>query len=263
VFIMDSEELVGAKQNRVLNLTVLAPAGKTLILPVSCVEQGRWAYRTREFAPAPHVMYSEGRAMKTAQVSSFLGSSGAPMSDQSELWAELDQKSARMGVRSASGAMSDIFEQRSSKVEEYVRNLCWTEGQIGALFAVSGRLTGLDLFGYTDTMKQLLPKIVRSYALDAVEEQDRPEQEIAQSVVEDFLKAVGESAVETFPAVGLGQDLRLSSPGLTGGGLALEERLIHLSAFRTPGSGAQNEETSSSGRGFGRMLRASMRRRRS
>ena len=48
--ILDGEELVGAKQNRVANLTMLLPARQTATIPVSCVEQGRWAYDTPEFA---------------------------------------------------------------------------------------------------------------------------------------------------------------------------------------------------------------------
>jgi len=47
VFLLDGEELVGAKQNRILNITVLAPAGKDTVIPVSCVESGRWQ-RTRD-----------------------------------------------------------------------------------------------------------------------------------------------------------------------------------------------------------------------
>ncbi|GMQ74855.1 MAG: hypothetical protein BMS9Abin01_0095 [Gammaproteobacteria bacterium] len=51
VLIVDGEELVGAKQNRVTNLSMLIPAKRTTTIPVSCVEQGRWADASaREYA---------------------------------------------------------------------------------------------------------------------------------------------------------------------------------------------------------------------
>jgi len=262
VLIMDGEELIGAKQNRVLNLTILAPAGKTISLPVSCVEQGRWAYSSRTFGGSPHVMYAMGRAKKMDQVSGSLRSVGTPTSHQGDIWEGLAHKSRGLGVHSPSDAMSDIFEQYSGQIEDYVRNLSWSEGQAGAAFALSGRLIGLDLFGYPDTMKKLLPKIVRSYALDAIEERGREKQELHTSAVEDFLTEVAQSRVETFRAVGLGQDLRLSSARLAGAGLAFEEHLIHLSAFRTEGNRAESDGSEPSRRGLGQMVRSSLRRRR-
>ena len=51
ILIVDGEELVGAKQNRVANLTILAPAKTTIRIPVSCVEAGRWRY-SRDSLPA-------------------------------------------------------------------------------------------------------------------------------------------------------------------------------------------------------------------
>jgi hypothetical protein len=42
VLLLDGEELIGAKQNRILNLSILAPAHQTIVIPVSCVEVGRW-----------------------------------------------------------------------------------------------------------------------------------------------------------------------------------------------------------------------------
>ena len=59
VLLYDGEELVGAKQNRILNVSVLVGAGAKLPIPVSCVEQGRWARSSvsgNSIATAPRPM---------------------------------------------------------------------------------------------------------------------------------------------------------------------------------------------------------------
>ena len=48
---LDGEELLGAKQNRILNTTVRVAAHTEVTIPVSCVEQGRWGYRGRQLSP--------------------------------------------------------------------------------------------------------------------------------------------------------------------------------------------------------------------
>jgi len=52
VLIVDGTELVGAKQNRIVNASFLIPPESVTRIPVSCVEQGRWGYKGREFAPS-------------------------------------------------------------------------------------------------------------------------------------------------------------------------------------------------------------------
>ena len=44
ILLIDGEELVGAKQNRILNSSILVAARSKLTVPVSCTEAGRWAY---------------------------------------------------------------------------------------------------------------------------------------------------------------------------------------------------------------------------
>src|SRR5260370_19892305 len=61
VLLVDGEELVGAKQNRVLNLTILAPAKRTTIIPVSCVDAGRWTSPSRNLQPSHLFLYSLAR----------------------------------------------------------------------------------------------------------------------------------------------------------------------------------------------------------
>ena len=44
VLLLEGEELVGAKQNRVLNTSVLIKEKSEVVIPVSRTEAGRWAY---------------------------------------------------------------------------------------------------------------------------------------------------------------------------------------------------------------------------
>lgn len=70
VLLLDGEELVGARQNRVLNITILVGGHKSVVIPVSCVEHGRWRYNSDEFASADHALFSKARAKKARRFSS-------------------------------------------------------------------------------------------------------------------------------------------------------------------------------------------------
>jgi hypothetical protein len=96
VLTIDGEELLGAKQNRVVNLTIPVPAHSTLTIPVSCVEAGRWRSRSKSFAAAPRTQYATGRAMRTGQVTRSIVDDGARISDQAAVWADIASMSARL-----------------------------------------------------------------------------------------------------------------------------------------------------------------------
>jgi len=68
VLLLDGEELVGAKQNRVLNTTIIAAGHQTVEIPVSCVEQGRWAYRSKTFRSSGRSLYASVRRQKLEDV---------------------------------------------------------------------------------------------------------------------------------------------------------------------------------------------------
>jgi hypothetical protein len=42
VLVLDGEQLIGSKQNRITNRSMLLPAGAVTEIPVYCMEQGRW-----------------------------------------------------------------------------------------------------------------------------------------------------------------------------------------------------------------------------
>src|SRR5258706_5718941 len=76
ILLMDGEELVGAKQNRVLNLTIQVGAGAKLNIPVSCVEAGRWAWRSRQFTSGKRKLNASARSAKMRGVSRTLAREG-------------------------------------------------------------------------------------------------------------------------------------------------------------------------------------------
>ena len=111
VLLLDGEELLGAKQNRVINLTILVPAHRACVIPVSCVESGRWRHVSRDFAAAPRAQFAEGRAEKMRHVTSSLRADGSRSSDQREVWSHIAEKAARLGAESDTSAMSAMFER--------------------------------------------------------------------------------------------------------------------------------------------------------
>lgn len=240
VLLLDGQELVGAKQNRVLNLTILAPANTTITIPVSCVEAGRWFMQSPEFKPAGHVMYSRGRASRAAQVTLSMRRAGTRRSDQSGVWDDIAQKAERLCVDSPTRAMSAMFERHSISVEQYVRAFECLEAQAGVAFAIGGRPLGLDLFDHPATMHKLFPKLLRSYALDALDSPAESCDSAPKHLMAELLARTASAPGFTQAAVGLGKDFRLSGPAISGAALWAEERYIHVCAFAADGDSSPN-----------------------
>ena len=257
VLLLDGEELVGAKQNRILNVTVLAGAHSTVVIPVSCVEAGRWHPLSAEFAPSDRAHFATGRANKAASVSASLLRDRSRRSDQGEVWAAIAEKASRMEAESPTGAAAVMYEQHRPRLDEFVAAFAPVEGQVGALFAVNGSPWGIDLFDSPATLGKVLPKLVRSYALDAIDVTGEKGAPVLEQEALRFVADAMAARVDRFPAVALGEDLRLAAPTLTGGALAVDGRVVHLCAFRLSrgvhGDGGGHET---------RLARASVRRRR-
>lgn len=234
VFLLDGEELVGAKQNRILNITVLAPAGKDTVIPVSCVESGRWHHTRDDFTSAPRAQFSMSRANKAARVSENLAAFSQASSDQGEVWSDISDKMSRMESRSDTSAVEQVYQDHEEKLGQFVARLKCVEGQVGAVFSIKGRVTGLEFFDCADTCQLLMPKIIRSYALDAIDPGYRGHQASGMGTPAEVIQRLTDAEVSTHIAVGEGEDLRFdSTPGIAGGALFARQRVVHLCAFVT------------------------------
>lgn len=229
VLLYDGEELIGAKQNRILNVTVLVAARGETMIPVSCVEEGRWHARSAAFASAPHASYPELRRLKAERLSAEPLARGVA---QSVVWDEVRSKSARHGARSATGAQADVFRTRHSELAKLRKSFEPVAGQSGALFALGDRLC-LDYVSRPAAFTRLYPKLLEGYLLDALERLDGGAADAA--ALERFLSAIDDAPRSRGPSAGLGEDLRLGAEGVVGSGLELDGELIQLCTFTSNG----------------------------
>ena len=232
ILLLDGEELVGAKQNRVLNLTLLVPAHSKVVIPVSCVEAGRWNWRSSNFASANRTLFAEARAAKMAQVSHSINYAKTYRSDQHDLWDSIAVKSQRFQVNSDTSAASEIYEKQAHDLDTLVHGIKPTDGQIGAAFIVKGKLAGMEIFGDSKGLKHLLPKLVRSYGLDAIDKAISNESRATDpNSLKAFLDNICTAPATANKAIGLGTDIRIDSASLIAAALVTENGLIHLSSF--------------------------------
>lgn len=238
VLLVDGEELIGALQNRSLNLSILAPASEALTIPVSCMEAGRWGYGGGpEFRHSGHVMNARLRMSRMRSVSKSLreSSGGRRMSNQDAIWTEINEVAQELEAPSDTGAINDAFERYGRDLEEYERALNLPLRSCGAAFAIAGGAHGLDLFDAQSTFRSLFPQLVRSWSLDAIAAARQGKSAGRRVDPRILLDRLARRRCRVYRAVGLGTDARLARRGsrLQGAALIRDEAAVHVSAFHS------------------------------
>ena len=244
VLLLDGEELVGAKQNRILNASILAPAQADMLLPVSCVEAGRWRYNTHSFRAADHALFAKARARKAARMAAVperkrvVGESDAHYvarsfdASQHDVWSDVSAKLSRMCVDSASSAISDGYESYSERLSEFEAALAAVPGQKGGAFVLDGRVVGIELLATEAAFRAIYRKLLKSYAFDALETAEvAAPMAPTKADVEAFIARVLGATVSYAPSAGLGSDVRLAGERCAGHALVHDDAVLHLAAF--------------------------------
>ena len=243
VLLLDGEELRGAKQNRILNTTILVAPKSSTKVPVSCVEHGRWHYEEREFKESGNVMHREMRAVNIRRVSESLRSEQQFRSDQGEIWDKVAELHCAMAVPERTGAMRDVYEAKGADLEGYLKTFRLAEGQKGILVFVDGRPVGMDFVSRAAAFAMLFPKLIKSYAMEAMLLTERRKRgrgkggdAKAQAVPtpeggREFLKRAAASDEKKYESVGLGWSYRYAGAGIVGSALAFNDKVVHMAFF--------------------------------
>src|SRR5262249_11916427 len=203
------EQLVGAKQNRVLNASIMVPRLSELPIPVSCVEAGRWGYRSPKFASAGSTSHGKLRQMMSLQAYAGYQTEGTPTSKQGEVWDEVSRKLHCMGSVSPSSALDQTYQDYRERLDAVLTELHSPQNCSGVVFAYGGKIAGADLFDKPETLAKLWAKLVRSQAVDALEVREEPAAPVTAEAVHQWLQSAARAKAEPFKSPGLGDDVRL------------------------------------------------------
>ncbi|HXI02887.1 MAG TPA: DUF6569 family protein [Candidatus Saccharimonadales bacterium] len=240
VLILDGEELVGAKQNRISNASFVIPAGSEKVIPVSCIEEGRWRYSSRSFSSTDSMYAAMGRKAKLQDTTSVLRVRRDFKSDQAKIWTTVKRYLGMSGTSSVTDSFVDYHEQRRTDLESYVSRFRCEDHQVGIVVRINDRLQGLDTFGKHGTWKAVFPKLLRSYAMDAIVRSavEPPAGEASRMSASEFIDEIAAAPRESFDSIGEGQDLRIETDNVIGAALVLNDALLHLTAFPKSGRDA-------------------------
>ena len=157
IFFMDGDILAGAKQNRVLNTSLLLAPESITKIPVSCVEQGRWRRVSDAFYSTDHVAPSILRAMKAKKVAMSLRKSRQFDADQAEVWQNVNVFESASGIDSRTSNLSDVYEGMKAGIDAFVEHCKPLEGANGVGIFIGSDLVNIDLFNRGEVFTEYLP----------------------------------------------------------------------------------------------------------
>jgi len=231
VLFIEGEELVGAKQNRILNTSILIAAKSKAKIPVSCVEQGRWGYKSKFFGSSGSHSPSKLRYAMKASVTQSLKAKQGRRSDQSKVWDEVATLQAAHCVNSATGAMSDTFDAYEDQVAEFRDKLRYVEGASGMAVTIGDKVVGCDLFDKPTTCQKVWGRLLSGLVFGALESK-KSEKQAGTSDIEEMLKTTSNASWEPAEPIGEGEEYRAEfDDGEHASALTFEESLVHGSVL--------------------------------
>lgn len=198
LLLLAGEIVSGGKQDRVIGKDrIVPPESDPIDLSVFCVEPGRWVATTEHFG-ASEALYGNGgkstggAVPMAAMVQPSVRAKAMADKDQSQVWNEVNKQKAAMAEQvtvNAPAAGADLRQTTSyaklnenAEVRKQVDSVARPIEQsyqslihqlrdrnaVGVVVAVNGRIIWADLFASTDLLSKYWPKLVRSYASEAV-----------------------------------------------------------------------------------------------
>jgi len=201
LLLLAGEIVAGGKQDRVIGMDrIVPPESDPIDLNVFCVEPGRWVATSNNFGTSGATYGSVaggtagGVAGGTLMAQPSVRAKAMGDKDQTQVWAEVKKQQQSMSVEvteaspspTAAGQIAStssyavIMENKDVRqevdkiakpIEQNYQSLIKQlrdRKAVGVVVAVNGRVIWSDVFASTELLEKYWPKLVRSYASEAV-----------------------------------------------------------------------------------------------
>ena len=198
LLLLAGEIVTGGKQDRVIGKDrIVAPESDPVDLSVFCVEPGRWVATSETFGSSG-AMYgmkagsAGGPPPATLMAQPSVRAKAMADKDQNQVWAEVRKQQSSIAVEVQAAAPSAATEvagmssyarvMENEEVKQRVDAVAKPielnyqslikqlrdRNAVGVVVAVNGRIIWADVFASTELLGKYWPKLVRSYASEAV-----------------------------------------------------------------------------------------------
>ncbi|MGI9103536.1 MAG: ARPP-1 family domain-containing protein [Terriglobales bacterium] len=202
LLLLAGEIVTGGKQDRVIGKDRLIPAHSDPVdLSVFCVEPGRWTemstnFKTMGSQMAQPSVRNQAMAKKDQQAvwdSVAVAREGAAVGGAAPVAAELHATSSYARVMENKEVQKRVDEIAAPMQRDYqslIRELR-SRNAVGVVAAVNGRIIWADIFASTTLLEKYWPKLVRSYAAEAMVVRttfapEKEDQRAAQAFLDDL-----------------------------------------------------------------------------
>jgi hypothetical protein len=232
VFFMDGDVLVGAKQNRVLNTSVLLePESKTNIT-VSCIEQGRWRNKSANFSKPDFIVPAMLRKQKNMNVNNNLKSGKSYYANQGDVWNSVSSYETRYDYSSNTSDLSELITEKMADFDSFIKHFVCDNDANGLAMFSGDKVVSVEIFNRKNIFGEYFSRLLRSTAMEIYylnRKESKMQRDDAVDILEMKLNKLDTAMYNDFPGLAAGTERRYDSEEFSCHSLNYKERQIHFS----------------------------------
>lgn len=232
VFFMDGDVLVGAKQNRVLNTSVLLEPESKSNITVSCIEQGRWRHKSEKFSKPDYIAPAMLRKQKNMNVNNNLKSGSSYYANQGDVWNSVNSYEARYDYKSNTSDLSELMEAKMADFDTFLKYFQCDNDANGLAMFSGDKVVSIEIFNRSDIYKEYFPKLIRATSMEIFymdKEESKMQKDDAADILKMEMDRINNVRYNDFPGLAAGTERRYDSEEFSCHSLNYNDKQIHFS----------------------------------